>query len=416
MPKALSIALGVLILLTFFGLVAWYTCRHVKRSEDPARLVFKIFLTLGLIAFLGFVSAKELGSGGGSLETPFFIGGLCGVLGILGGIIWAPNIGAMLAKPLTSMFDGGETEIEPQPLYSMAIAKQKARHYREAIELVQGELVKFPTDVTGQLLLAEIQADGMQDLPAADLTITRFCNQPGHAPANIALALNQLADHYLKVGRDAEGARQALEKIVELLPDTPQAHLAEQRLAHLADHDAFEESRAQKIRIEKGPENVGLMKDSSTLRKPEADPVEEAARYVKHLEKHPLDIEAREKLAMIYAGHFQRPDLAMVELESLVAYPNQPAKEVVKWLNLIADIQIERGIDYEIIKQTLERIIDRYPARSYAENARQRIQHLKLQIKGKQEGQKLTLGVYEQNIGLKKNPPGMPPKNPGAPS
>ena len=59
------------------------------------------------------------------------------------------------------------------------------------------------------------------------------------------------------------------------------------------------------------------------------DPGEAAAAYVRHLEQHPLDMEAREKLAVLYAGHFKRLDLAASELEQMIAQPNQPPKLVV---------------------------------------------------------------------------------------
>jgi outer membrane protein assembly factor BamD (BamD/ComL family) len=409
MPKALSIALGLLILLSFFGLVIWFIWRRLKRSEDPAKNVFKIIISLVLGAFLAYTAAKELGGGGGGMGAAFIVGISCAIVGILWGIIWAPNIGAAMAKPLTSLFDGGDLELEPQPLYSIAIAKRKAGHYQEAIQHIQGQLEKFPTDVTGQLMLAEIQAEDLHDLTAADLTIQRFCNQPGHAPANLALALNQLADHYLKVARDPEGARQALERIVEMLPNSAQAQQAQQRLAHLANQEEMQQAQGRTIRMEGGVQNIGLMKDSSALRKAEVDPAEKAAEYVKHLEQFPQDTEAREKLAMIYAEHYQRPDLAIVQLESLIEQPNAPAKDVVRWLSLIADFQMLQGNDYETVRQTLERIIDLYPARSYAENARQRIEHLKLQMKGREEEKRLTLGVYEQNLGLKKGKPQVNP-------
>src|SRR5690348_18087515 len=55
-----------------------------------------------------------------------------------------------------------------------------------------------------------------------------------------------------------------------------------------------------------------------------------------HLEQHPLDTEAREKLAVIYADHYHRLDMATDELEQLIQQPNQPSRLVVRWLNLLA--------------------------------------------------------------------------------
>ena len=56
----------------------------------------------------------------------------------------------------------------------------------------------------------------------------------------------------------------------------------------------------------------------------EADPEQVAAECVKHLEQHPLDTEARERLAVIYADHYGRLDLAAGELEQMIGQP-QPA-------------------------------------------------------------------------------------------
>jgi hypothetical protein len=94
--------------------------------------------------------------------------------------------------------------------------------------------------------------------------------------------------------------------------------------------------------------------------------------------------------------------LAADQLEQLIQQPNQPAKNIVRWLNLLADLQIRGGLDYESIRATLQRIIDRAPNLAAAQNARQRIELLKLELKGKQKNESVKMGTYEQNLGLKK--------------
>ena len=101
----------------------------------------------------------------------------------------------------------------------------------------------------------------------------------------------------------------------------------------------------RKYLVAEGVHNVGLLKSSEHLRPVATDPAQQAEEYVKHLEQHPLDIEAREKLAIIYADHYGRLDLATDQLEQLIQEPNQPAKLVVHWLNLLADLQIRGGAD-----------------------------------------------------------------------
>jgi len=104
---------------------------------------------------------------------------------------------------------------------------------------------------------------------------------------------------------------------------------------------------------------------------------------------------------VIYAGHYGRLDLAADELEQLIQQPNQPARLVVHWLNLLADLQIRCGSDYQTVAHTLQRIIDRDPNLAAAEVARNRLALLKLELKSKEKSQSVALGSYEQNIGLK---------------
>ena len=138
----------------------------------------------------------------------------------------------------------------------------------------------------------------------------------------------------------------------------------------------------------------------------ETDPAKLAADYVKHLEQHPLDSEAREKLAVLYATHYQRLDMATNELEQLINEPNQPPKRVAHWLNLLADLQLRGGADYDTVRPTLEKIIEQFPGLPVAALAQSRLAHLKLEIKGrKEETPGVKLGVYEQNIGLKYGSP-----------
>ena len=93
------------------------------------------------------------------------------------------------------------------------------------------------------------------------------------------------------------------------------------------------------------------------------------------------------------------------ELKQLIEYPNQPARRVAHWLNLLADLQVRHGADYDTVRQTLEKIIERFPDAAVAELARSRLGRLKLELKGQKETPGVKLGVYEQNIGLKQGSP-----------
>ena len=89
----------------------------------------------------------------------------------------------------------------------------------------------------------------------------------------------------------------------------------------------------------------------------------------------------------------------------MIEEPNQQVKRVAHWLNLLADLQIHLGADYETVRPTLEKIVERFPGLSVAEMARTRLDRLKLEVKGQKETPGVKLGVYEQNIGLKYGSP-----------
>lgn len=106
-------------------------------------------------------------------------------------------------------------------------------------------------------------------------------------------------------------------------------------------------------------------------------------------------------MAAIYGDRFQRLDLASDQLEQLISVPHQPAKQVVHWLNSLADLQIKLTEDATLARMTLQRIVDRFPKAAAAESALNRIAHLNLEFKRKQKSQAVKLGSYDQNLGLK---------------
>jgi tetratricopeptide (TPR) repeat protein len=388
-----------------FGTAAgWVIFKTVQKADDPARMVFKWVLTALILGIMFWVVAPIVGQGG-------YSAGFAGipataVCGLALTIIWRHNLGALIAQPFADLYTGGSTPPDPHPAYSVAQARQKQGRYLDAVAEIRKQLERFPTDVEGQLLLAQIQAEDLNDLPAAELTIQHFCEQPGHAPQNIAFALYSMADWYLALRRDREAARRHLERIIELLPDSEVALGAAQRIAHLGTMEMLlaPEDR-KKFIVTEGVKHLGLVKNHPSFRPAEKDPGQQAAEYVKHLEEHPYDTEAREQLAVIYVDYYGRLDLATDQFEQMIAQPNQPGRLVVHWLNLLADLQIRSGVDYETVRQTLQRIIDRDPSLASAEIARNRLALLKLELKAKEKSQAVKLGSYEQNIGLKERLP-----------
>ena len=382
---------GTILLAIFLAFVGWLLIRSLRRSEDPARLVFKWVLTAPVMGYMIWQLRPAVAAGGAVAIDGIVQTCLCGLALT---IIWRQSLISIVSKPFGALYDGGDTEIEPQPYYSIAEAKRKRGNYPEAIAEIRKQLEKFPTDLQGQMMLAEIQAENLNDLPGAELTIQRLCSQPHHAPLNIAYALNTLADWHLKYGQDREAARQDFQKIIELCPDTEMAMLAAQRIAHLAGTERILEPYDRKlVGVPGGVNNLGLLKSSEHLRPAEADPAKLADEYVKQLEEHPLDAEVREKLALLYAEHYQRPDLATDQLEQLILLPNQPAKQIVHWLNLLADLQIKHAHDLTGAQQTLQRITEQYPDWAAAHNAQRRLDILKLELKGNEKRQPIKLGT-----------------------
>jgi tetratricopeptide (TPR) repeat protein len=405
-----EIVRGLAIIGVFVVLAAFVIVWSVRKAEDPARMVFRWLLTIPVVAFMIRVVAPMVGAGG---YGGAFVGiPLAAVSGLVLAIIWRQSIATLFSKPFTALYDGGSEPPIPHPAYSVALARQKRGRYMEAVTEIRQQLERFPTDVEGQLLLAQIQAEDLKDLPGAEVTIQRFCAQPGHAPQNIVFALYSMADWHLRFGRDREAAQRSLEQVIELLPDSEFALSAAQRIAHLGTTEMLlAPEERKKFIVAQGIKYLGLARGEEPAKPPEKPPGEQAADYVKHLELHPLDTEAREELAVIYADHYRRLDLAADQLEEMIQQPHQPGRLVARWLNLLADLQVRGGADYETVRQTLQRIIDRDPNLAAADIARRRLELLKLEFKANEQSRDVEMGAYEQDIGLKH---GRPPRNPPA--
>lgn len=393
---------GILVI----GVIAW---RWLKGSrDDPGRLVTKWVISALVVALLAFGIMPAI-MGGGALLIPFIA-----VCGLILAILWTPNVTAFLARPFGNLIDGGDIEPDPEAFYSTAIAHRKRGRFLEAIAEIRKQLDRFPQDVTGQMMLAEIQAEDLNDLEGAQLTVERFVAQEGHAPKNIAYALNSLADWQIKFAHDVEGARQTLQRIEELFPGSEEALLAAQRIAHMSDADYLvNRGNRRAITLKAGAENLGLVKDYAPWKPPEEDQGKLAQQYVAHLEKYPADMEVREKLAMLYADHYGRIDYAVDQIEQMIQQPGQPMKQVARCLNLLADLHIKHGGNMEAAKQALERIIEMYPKYAVAESARQRIAHLRLEMRTHDVKEDVKMGTYEQNIGLKRFKPTGAPEGSG---
>ena len=382
---AILLSVG-LIVAVVWGLVRWW-----KASSDREALLFRWGLTLLDLAYLMFVAIPVVLQGGYAGA----FGGIpmAAVGGLILAIIWTRPIAESVGRKFGQLYDGGDVEADPEPFYSMAEARRKQGRYPEAVAAVRTQLEKFPTDVRGQLLLAEIQADDLHDLDAARLTIERLVNQPEHAAKNIAFALTRLADWELKHSHDPEAARQCFQRILERLPDTAEAHLALQRLARLDSTEAvMREGPRAPVAVPQGDRRLGLRTDYEPWKPTPPDPTAEAAALVAQLERHPADNQAREDLAVLYARQLDRTDLAVDQLEQLITQPHAPERQIVHWLNLIAELQVQVAGDAAAARVTLQRIVDRDPRGAAGVTAQRRLATVALESRARKESQVVRLG------------------------
>jgi tetratricopeptide (TPR) repeat protein len=391
MSQILQIVVNIVSLIAILGVVGWLFIRALKRSTDPSVLILKWIVTAVALFFQFKVSLPAFRNGGfdaifGLILTLLF--------GLVMAILWRDSFIDIFANALGSLYDGGTVPPEPKPYYSIALSKRKLYRPLEAVVEIRRQLAKFPNDYEGVHLLAAVQAEDMKDLTGAEMTLNHFCDSPAAPPRQVA--------------QDSDSARAALEQIIAKFPGTEMALAAAQRIAHLggAEKILLAAHDRRPMAMPEGVKSIGLRDSLRDLIPAETDPVKLAADYVKHLEQHPLDTEAREKLAILYAAHYKRLDLATNELAQLINEPNQPPRHVAHWLNLLADLQIRSGADYDTVRPTLEKIIEHFPGMAVAELAQSRLNVLKLEIKGQKEQTPGTkLGVYEQNIGLKYGSP-----------
>lgn len=391
-----KICIPLVVIIPF---TIWVFIDVFRKTEEPGLLIFKWVSTVALALFTWFVIGPIVRAGGYGAMGGIIIVMACGWVFAF---IWRRNLASMFAKPFADLYTGGDAPPDPTPLYSIAIAQRKRGYYDEAIATVRKELERFPEHFEGELLLAEIQAENLNDLPGAAITIERICNQEGHSPRNTALALNTLADWYLKYNRDIDTARETLQRIVALFPDSEMSVLASQRIATLANPDHLMAKHEPKsFTVAEGVKNMGLIAPEFHPKPAGEDASRRAGELVAHLQSYPLDADARERLAVIYSEHYNRLDMATDQLEQNINHPNQPQKRVVHWLNLLADLQVRHGAAYEIVRATVQRIIDLFPKSAASEVAANRIAHLKLELKAKQTVSAVKLGTYDQDIGLK---------------
>jgi hypothetical protein len=229
MNRLFEIAANTVLLIAGFVSICWLFAQCLKRSDDPAKLLFKFLVTLAVVIGEIFFVLVMAGRFGGNVGGAFLAAGSLGVFGFILSIIWTPQISRFLLSLLTIDFDGGT---RPKPDYSTAIAKRKLNNPLEAAVAVRKQLDKCPNDFEGVMLLASIQAEDLKDLRSADITLNHFCEWGEAPPKEVAAALTQLADWHLKFYHDVASAKATLQRIIKKFPDTELAMAARERFGH----------------------------------------------------------------------------------------------------------------------------------------------------------------------------------------
>jgi hypothetical protein len=151
-----------------------------------------------------------------------------------------------------------------------------------------------------------------------------------------------------------------------------------------------------------GAKDIGLRREFAMSAGPSREPAALAEEYVKQLTMYPADTATREKLAVLYAEKFQRLDLAVEQLEQLIALPHETPRHIVEWLNLLADLQIRCGQDLAGAEATLRRVVERFSTPALVEPTLARLAALEGEMKLLRVTPLKRLGQYEKYIGLKK--------------
>ncbi len=389
MEMFINILIGI-GLLSFTGWLVWKGVKaSIARSEEPAALGLKWVISIVLISAWVFALSKLIKEGPGVvIMVPITV-----VIFFILGVIWTPTLAKSLISPLTNAFDGGNVEADPVPFYAIAEAKRKRGFYDESISEVRKQLAKFPHDMQGHLMLAELFSEHKEDVNGAIELLEQFFEANELGPVNGAFVLNRLADLQLKFKKDPEKARSYIQRIQAEYPDTDQVDKALQRIAHLQD-EKFLTTRHEekKFAVKKSNLKLGLAQDPSVVQAPADDVDAQAHQMVAHLEQHPNDTEVRERLAWIYAEHYGKIDWAIDQLKQLTQLEHQSVSKMARWYHQIADIYCRFSGSSEAARFALEEFIERFPDSGHSERARTRLKRLNLEAKTTKKSQSLQTG------------------------
>ncbi len=393
--------------LVFLG-CGVFLAHRMSKSEDGQMFEMRDRLIISVVIFTLI---------GASATSGFFVLIIAIPAGVILSFMWLPTLVDTVLSGLTGEMTGGNLEIESKPFYFRALAKRRQGKFSEALAEIDTELLKFPGNLEGHLLKAEIQADDLKNLPAAVKLLQEVITTPERPRTELLTAQFRLVELLLHRIHDIPAGQSVLEQILAENPDSEAAHTARQHLAHLPGaHGAHSDNgpERKKLVVVHHETSLGLTEDLGAQTLPQENWTERAQEWVTHLESHPNDWEAREKLATIYANQFQRIPLAIDQIRLLIDQPGQPPKRIVGWLNRIADLELRADTGVDAARSALDEIHSRYPDSPWSEHATLRTATLRKAAKANTPTPTLKIGVYEQNIGLKRGSSEIPNPDPDA--
>ncbi len=275
-----------------------------------------------------------------------------------------------------------------RPVYSNAIAKMKFGKYGEAEMAIIKQLEASENDFDGWMMLADLYASHFHDVSEAEKTICALCDEPATTLPQISIALHRLADWQLKMREDPIAAHRVLEEICRRMPGTHLEKMARLRIDQLPVTRAqlLERQRTKTVHLPASGGKLVIVGEETTPAIVSEEALARANRCVEKLQNDPNDVAVREELARIFADQLGQVDLAVEQIELLMAMPEQPPGKIAECLLVLAGWQVKYRADRQSGRKLLERLIHEYPQTTHAFEAQRRLNLMNVDDKNRKRG------------------------------
>lgn len=363
-PELLSVAAtGLFITASYWSTLTlgWLLTSAARGSDDASRKEFK---SLCLTCLLG-------------LSIPV------GLIVVLGGLSTLGFAGTLFLAPMAAYSRNILQPRKMPPMYARAIARIKFGKYTEAEWEIIRELENWEDDFEGWMMLAELYATHFNDLGEAERTVLELCNQPKLSPSHLSVALHRLADWHLKLARDPDAARRALQLICERLNGTHLARMATLRIDQLpcSTAELRDALTARVIPLPALGDQLDAPATPPPLDRHQATKL--ANSCVDKLKENPNNVQARETLARTLAEQLDQAVVGIEQITLLLNMPDRSDSERAEWLGLIAAWHIKYCQDPVAGRKYLERLVQEFPNSPQSFSARRRLDLLDRELRTK---------------------------------